>query len=156
MNALTPIVSTEESLNMESIGEIESEINPNAVTQSVTTCSPQMIQLQCLQSGDNCDYSVIDVVNSKVINRSYIPSSESRQLHNQKERLRRLRIKYSCDALKQLVPGISEKTDKATVLEHSVNFLVHLSNCSGVKCDVSYIYSSFSLLFISLMLLSDV
>ncbi len=95
--------------------------------------STQSTQLLCLKS----KYNVKDVVNSESIRRQqYFPSLESRQTHNQKERLRRSRIKFCCDALRALVPGLNHKTDKASVLEHSVNFLIHLSKCSGVKCEV--------------------
>ena len=95
-------------------------------------------QLHCLESGDGTDYSVMAVLQSdESSKRQYNPSVESRQLHNHKERLRRSRMKCSCDALRALVPGLTDKTDKATVLEHTVAFLFHLSKCEGVKCHVS-------------------
>lgn len=59
----------------------------------------------------------------------------NRELHNEIERRRRLRIKQCCDILRTLVPGLSEKTDKATVLEHTVKFVSHLSKCPTFKCD---------------------
>lgn len=102
--------------------------------------------LHCLQSGDGTDYSTImSVVQSERIQRPYCPSAESRHLHNHKERLRRSRMKCSCDALRALVPGLNDKTDKATVLEHTVAFLFHLSKCEGVKCDVSPLRQSLSM-----------
>ncbi|CAG2171448.1 unnamed protein product [Oppiella nova] len=87
-----------------------------------------------MESGDGTDYSVMAVVNGERSERSYCPSQSSRHLHNHKERLRRSRMKCSCDALRALVPGVTDKTDKATVLEHTVAFLLHLSKCDGVKC----------------------
>jgi hypothetical protein len=107
---------------------------------------PSMQSLECLESEDNgCKaYSVMEVIkschNSDRSHRSYNPSSSSRQMHNQKERLRRSRMKCSCDALRQLVPGVDDKTDKATVLEHTVNFVVHLSHCPTVNCGVSHVF----------------
>lgn len=93
--------------------------------------------LHCLQSGDGDYEQIMALVQADRTQRPYQPSTESRNLHNHKERLRRSRMKCSCDALRALVPGISDKTDKATVLEHTVAFLFHLSKCEGVKCDVS-------------------
>ncbi|RWS26645.1 transcription factor NAI1-like protein [Leptotrombidium deliense] len=67
--------------------------------------------------------------------RQYTPSHASRQSHNEKERKRRSRMKHSCDMLRKLIPGVSEKTDKATVLEHTVKYLMHLQRCVSVKCN---------------------
>lgn len=58
----------------------------------------------------------------------------TRELHNEIERKRRLRIKQCCDILRRLIPGLNEKTDKATVLEHTVDFVDHLSKCQDHKC----------------------
>ncbi|XP_054156973.1 uncharacterized protein LOC128955334 [Oppia nitens] len=92
-------------------------------------------QLQCMESGgDIGNYSMLSVMNSDRSQRPYCPSHEARELHNHKERLRRSRMKCSCEALRVLVPGVTDKTDKATVLEHTVAFLLHLSKCQGVKC----------------------
>lgn len=46
-------------------------------------------------------------------------------------------MKRSCQMLRFLVPGLEDKTDKATVLEHAVNYLMHLTQCPLNKCDVS-------------------
>ena len=108
---------------------------------SDTTYQQLLPPLHCLESGDGTDFSVMAVLESDGTKRPYCPSIESRQLHNHKERLRRSRMKCSCDALRALVPGLTDKTDKATVLEHTVAFLFHLSKCGGVKCDVSAIQS---------------
>lgn len=32
------------------------------------------------------------------------------------------------------VPGVADKTDKATVLEHAVHYLLHLKRCASVNC----------------------
>lgn len=66
---------------------------------------------------------------------SQSPVQSNRELHNEIERRRRLRIKQCCDVLRTLVPGLSDKTDKATVLEHTVKFVSHLVNCPGFKCN---------------------
>lgn len=62
----------------------------------------------------------------------------NRELHNEIERRRRLRIKQCCDILRTLVPGLSEKTDKATVLEHTVKFVNHLSKCPTFECKCEF------------------
>ena len=67
----------------------------------------------------------------------YKPSPHSRRCHNEKERTRRSRMKSSCQALRYLVPGLDDKTDKATVLEQAVAYLAHLSQCPLNKCNVS-------------------
>lgn len=61
------------------------------------------------------------------------PTLVNRALHNEIERRRRHRIKECCDALKELVPGLSDKTDKATVLEQTVRFVKHSFDCPN-KC----------------------
>lgn len=58
----------------------------------------------------------------------------AREMHNEIERKRRRRIKQCCDVLRRLVPGLHEKTDKATVLEHTVDFVDHLFKCPDFKC----------------------
>lgn len=58
----------------------------------------------------------------------------NREVHNEIERRRRLRIKQCCDVLRNLVPGLSDKTDKATVLEHTVKYVNHLSSCPNFNC----------------------
>ncbi|KAI1309412.1 hypothetical protein HDE_00101 [Halotydeus destructor] len=44
-------------------------------------------------------------------------------------------MKYCCQMLRNLVPGVEDKTDKATVLEHTVHYLLHLNGCQSVTCD---------------------
>lgn len=96
-----------------------------------------MHRLKCLESRDCSEYSsVMSYLNTERIKSTYNPSIESREEHNRKERCRRSRIKCSTDALRALVPGLNDKTDKASVLEHTVHFLFHLSNCAGVQCIV--------------------
>lgn len=44
-------------------------------------------------------------------------------------------MKIACQMMRTLVPGLAQETDKATVMEHAVNFLVHLRQCPHNKCD---------------------
>lgn len=67
-----------------------------------------------------------------------IHTPSNRELHNEIERRRRLRIKQCCDILRTLVPGLSDKTDKATVLEHTVKFVSHLAKCPTFRCDCEF------------------
>ncbi|XP_022247349.1 transcription factor-like 5 protein [Limulus polyphemus] len=62
-----------------------------------------------------------------------------RENHNEKERKRRGRIKNACQGLRSLVPGLSEKTDKATVFEFTVQYLVHLKKHIGIQYDKDFI-----------------
>lgn len=66
----------------------------------------------------------------------YMPFN-GRENHNEKERKRRTRIKNACQTLRSLVPGLSDKTDKATVFEFTVQYLLHLRRHLGTKQDKS-------------------
>ncbi|KAL1430425.1 hypothetical protein MTO96_014878 [Rhipicephalus appendiculatus] len=66
----------------------------------------------------------------------YMPFN-GRENHNEKERKRRTRIKNACQTLRSLVPGLSDKTDKATVFEFTVQYLLHLRRHLGTKHDKS-------------------
>lgn len=58
----------------------------------------------------------------------------SREQHNDIERRRRLRIRQCCELLRAVVPGVSERTDKAAVLEQTARFVSHLAKCPNFKC----------------------
>lgn len=47
----------------------------------------------------------------------------------------RARIKEACDLMRQLVPGMSEKTDKATVFEFAARYIYFLKNFVGTSHD---------------------
>lgn len=59
--------------------------------------------------------------------RPYNPSQRTRNLHNLKERDRRKRMKAAIEALRSLVPGLDVASDKALVLETTVEYLNQLS-----------------------------
>lgn len=84
------------------------------------------------RKGVRMAYGDIDSAKEK----GYNPSTTSRNSHNEKERRRRSRMKYSCQMLRTLIPGIADKTDKATVLEHAVHYVLHMQRCAKVACDV--------------------
>ncbi|XP_033752114.1 uncharacterized protein LOC117335938 [Pecten maximus] len=64
---------------------------------------------------------------------------ESREQHNMKERRRRLRIKDACDVMRKLVPGMSDKTDKATVFEFGARYIHFLKGFIGNKHDKEFL-----------------
>ncbi|XP_067655200.1 uncharacterized protein [Haliotis asinina] len=64
---------------------------------------------------------------------------EERESHNMKERKRRARIKEACDLMRQLVPGMSEKTDKATVFEFAARYIYFLKNFVGSAHDKDFL-----------------
>ncbi|KAH7982784.1 hypothetical protein HPB52_007112 [Rhipicephalus sanguineus] len=72
-----------------------------------------------------------------LVNVPYYMPFHGRENHNEKERKRRARIKNACQTLRSLVPGLSEKTDKATVFEFTVQYLLHLRRHLGTKRDKS-------------------
>ncbi|XP_077516639.1 uncharacterized protein LOC144127522 isoform X2 [Amblyomma americanum] len=74
----------------------------------------------------------------------YMPFN-GRENHNEKERKRRTRIKNACQTLRALVPGLSEKTDKATVFEFTVQYLLHLRRHLGSKHDKCIFMASLGL-----------
>ena len=65
--------------------------------------------------------------------RYYLIGQASKQSHNEKERRRRSRMRKSCEKLRDLVPGVNEKTDKASVLEIAVEYIQHLHEYLGQK-----------------------
>lgn len=69
----------------------------------------------------------------------YNPSAHSRRSHNETERRRRYRMKKCCEILRRIVPGLEDKTDKAKVLEYTVDYLQHLMECPSNSCNVRII-----------------
>ena len=47
----------------------------------------------------------------------------------------RARIKEACDLMRQLVPGMSDKTDKATVFEFGARYIHFLKSFIGTEHD---------------------
>jgi hypothetical protein len=67
-----------------------------------------------------------------------------------RDRNRRSRIRSATDCLISLVPNINEKTDFATLLETTADYLSHLTNCHKNKCDVSLKLIYFLFIFLVL------
>ena len=61
--------------------------------------------------------------------------SSSHFLRNDTRCCSRARIKISCEKLRELVPGITLKTDKATVFEFAVEYLAFLKRLVGPQYD---------------------
>ncbi|XP_064599846.1 uncharacterized protein LOC135466342 [Liolophura sinensis] len=66
-------------------------------------------------------------------------SDPSRQQHNHKERIRRARIRDACHLMRQLVPGMSDKTDKATVFEFAARYVHFLRTFVGDQYDKDFL-----------------
>lgn len=62
-----------------------------------------------------------------------------REQHNAKERARRARIKTACDDLRELMPGNTARTDKATLMELSVEYIKHLRGIVGEHYDKEFL-----------------
>ncbi|XP_054719531.1 uncharacterized protein LOC129229273 isoform X2 [Uloborus diversus] len=65
-------------------------------------------------------------------------SLSDRESHNEKERKRRSRVAEACSTLRHLIPGISEKTDKATVFEAAARYLQYIRKKFGTEFDEAY------------------
>ena len=53
--------------------------------------------------------------------------STNKAQHNEIERRRRSRMKCCCEELRLLVPGIGNRTDKASILEHTVRYIKQIN-----------------------------
>ncbi|XP_041367146.1 uncharacterized protein LOC121381845 [Gigantopelta aegis] len=62
-----------------------------------------------------------------------------RESHNIKERKRRARIKEACDLMRFLVPGMTDKTDKATVFEFGARYIHFLKSYVGSSNDKDFL-----------------
>lgn len=62
------------------------------------------------------------------------PTTSSKEMHNEIERRRRLRIKRCCELLKTMIPNLSRKLDKASILEQTVRYVRHLTGCPQNRC----------------------
>ncbi|GFY59744.1 BHLH domain-containing protein [Trichonephila inaurata madagascariensis] len=65
----------------------------------------------------------------------FCPAMNERESHNEKERKRRSRVSDACSALRKLVPGLSDKTDKATVFEQAARYLKFYRDKFGTQFD---------------------
>ncbi|KAF8786263.1 hypothetical protein HNY73_007999 [Argiope bruennichi] len=68
----------------------------------------------------------------------FCPTMNERESHNEKERKRRSRVSDACSALRKMIPGMSEKTDKATVFEQAARYLKFLRDKFGTQFDQAY------------------
>ncbi|XP_035225990.1 uncharacterized protein LOC118198428 isoform X2 [Stegodyphus dumicola] len=68
----------------------------------------------------------------------YYPTLSERESHNEKERKRRSRVSEACASLRKTVPGLSDKTDKATVFEQAARYLKFLRRKYGTQFDQAY------------------
>lgn len=86
--------------------------------------------------------STLDKNNNKFYDISLFSScvgEDGREQHNMKERRRRARIKDACDVLRKLVPGMSDKTDKATVFEFAARYVHFLKGFVGNQHDKDFL-----------------
>ncbi|XP_036358929.1 M-phase inducer phosphatase-like isoform X4 [Octopus sinensis] len=114
------------SLNLNSSGE-ENNSPPENLSNSVTSFkSPNNTE-------DNMvSYSKTDQTNAK-------EDDPSRHQHNLNERKRRARITIACDLMRRLVPGLSDKTDKATVFEYAARYIYFLQSHVGTDYDRNFL-----------------
>ncbi|KAK6184587.1 hypothetical protein SNE40_001786 [Patella caerulea] len=136
---------------------------PDTVTKSTlerTTPSSPFAQLQpttlCLNSSGeenlqipndhindtltlNADNFVCKKPNYELLQSPEVHEEEPRETHNLKERRRRARIKEACDLMRNLIPGMSEKTDKATVFEFAARYIHFLKTYTGSQYDKDFL-----------------
>lgn len=122
---------------------------PNQAHKMVTP-DGRMVQLNSSGEENTSPPEILDTPTSGHMQqkvRSYIPLPEYpidecgklREQHNQKERRRRARIKEACNLLRQLVPGMSDKTDKATVFEFAARYVHFLKSHTGTQFDKDFL-----------------
>ncbi|KAL4225111.1 helix loop helix domain [Mactra antiquata] len=97
---------------------------------------PDIIQTPTSEQLQNRVRSLIDFPQYQILEES---GKKIREQHNQKERRRRARIKEACNLLRQLVPGMSDKTDKATVFEFAARYVHFLKSHSGAQYDKDFL-----------------
>ncbi|XP_059177378.1 uncharacterized protein LOC131956795 [Physella acuta] len=90
-----------------------------------------------LDSNKLSEYNLPVLPNSPVIEHDGV--GPMRESHNMKERRRRARIKDACNLMRQLVPGMSKKTDKATVFEFSARYIHFLKSFVGATIDKEFL-----------------
>lgn len=126
-------------LRYSQISELEisdtNETKPKAANNEMDTDGERLVSCSSKSSGHELNGPESDDRLAAEAETSRRPEQTNRELHNEIERRRRLRIKQCCDVLRTLVPGLNDKTDKATVLEHTVKFVNHLVQCPKFKCD---------------------
>ncbi|KAK3600275.1 hypothetical protein CHS0354_013702 [Potamilus streckersoni] len=128
--------SGEEASSIPDPLESSSEMNSKG-TADVPTKTTETTPL----SGRGKSRRVSSVVDSTCINIPFFKpeDDQSRHQHNQKERRRRARIKDACDLMRQLVPGMSVKTDKATVFEFAARYIHYLKTFVGSQHDKDFL-----------------
>ncbi|KAK6972554.1 hypothetical protein BgiMline_023698 [Biomphalaria glabrata] len=86
----------------------------------------------------SAEYNIPLMCSSPLMDQDKEPG-QMRESHNMKERRRRARIKDACNLMRQLVPGISKKTDKATVFEFSARYIHFLKSFVGTNNDKDFL-----------------
>ncbi|GAB1598706.1 putative mediator of RNA polymerase II transcription subunit 26 [Argonauta hians] len=116
--------SPSNSLNLNSSGEENN--SPENLANPVTSFkSPN-------NSEDSMASYKTDQTNAK-------EDDPSRHQHNLNERKRRARITIACDLMRRLVPGLSDKTDKATVFEYAARYIYFLQSHVGTDYDRNFL-----------------
>ncbi|XP_071038598.1 uncharacterized protein [Parasteatoda tepidariorum] len=145
-----------------------SSLNDNSPMSSLDSTSNSSIS-SCNESQPSLDYPRVpnNTPNSeeigldykkKVFDIQWIPHIQSqiadfeqidpREMHNEKERKRRLRIKTACHIMKNLLPGVYHKTDNATVFENAVHFIsfmresVMSNTLGGTDYDMEFLHQA--------------
>uniref|UniRef100_T1JIZ4 BHLH domain-containing protein n=1 Tax=Strigamia maritima TaxID=126957 RepID=T1JIZ4_STRMM len=124
------------TMNLNSSGEEQENVSPDysRVAQNASGGDGSLFPLTALPRTPN-----MAQILGPLDNMQYFPIPfTGRENHNEKERKRRSRIKNACSLLRDLVPGLSEKTDKATVFEYTVQYLLHLKRHVGKQFDKDF------------------
>lgn len=99
----------------------------SADSDFMTTTSPVIVFAAFEEDKSSNSRDSLSRSRSRKRYRPYNPSQRTRNLHNLKERDRRKRMKAAIESLRSLVPGLDAASDKALVLETTVEYLNQLS-----------------------------
>ncbi|XP_052226173.1 uncharacterized protein LOC127841388 isoform X2 [Dreissena polymorpha] len=125
----------------------QSEFTPTSARMTTPVCKPVLLNSSGEEVSPNDPLAMPSQqeVHDRVRSLMTLPqfdiedSGKIREQHNQKERRRRARIKEACNLLRQLVPGMSDKTDKATVFEFAARYVHFLKAHTGAQYDKDFL-----------------
>ncbi|ESO87311.1 hypothetical protein LOTGIDRAFT_229384 [Lottia gigantea] len=138
-------VQTPETITKTNIGRNSSpfsQLIPGSLTLNSSTEENRSMP-RTEENGDKLSLNAKRFVSHRqrydLLNSPEMLEDEPRESHNLKERRRRARIKEACDLMRTIIPGMSEKTDKATVFEFGARYIHFLKTYTGSKYDKDFL-----------------
>ncbi|XP_055943156.1 uncharacterized protein LOC129972877 isoform X2 [Argiope bruennichi] len=109
-------------------------------TSNTTISNLKMPRIEKVQSFSSTDPKVSMWIDNSGDNTSgNMNDNPALQYHeNSQDIYQRSRVSDACSALRKMIPGMSEKTDKATVFEQAARYLKFLRDKFGTQFDQAY------------------